>query len=131
MEAMNNAGKSKTKLIVIFNDNNMSISNVGALAKYFAKVRSNPRYFRLKAAQRKLLTTSLRRCKISNAIFRLKTKIKNLIYNSTIFEDLGFRYMGRFTVMIYPPLLMHLKVQKLQIFPLCFILKRLKAKVIL
>lgn len=95
-EAMNNAGRSETRLIVVFNDNNMSISqNVGALAKYFAVVRSNPRYFRMKARTEKAINRiPFVGYKIANRIFRLKTAIKNAIYNSTMFEDLGFRYMG-------------------------------------
>ena len=95
-EAMNNAGRSNTRLIVVFNDNNMSISqNVGSLAKYFAVVRSNPRYFRLKARTEKVINKiPFVGVKLANWIFRIKTDIKNAIYNSTMFEDLGFRYMG-------------------------------------
>lgn len=95
-EAMNNAGRSNTRLIVILNNNEMSISkNVGALAKYFAVVRSRPAYFRIKARTE----TAINKIpfvgeKLSMSIFKLKTKIKNMIYSSTMFEDFGFRYMG-------------------------------------
>ena len=48
-EAMNNAGRSQTNLVVVLNDNEMSISpNVGAMAKYLAKIRSKEGYFRFK-----------------------------------------------------------------------------------
>jgi|LSQX01.3.fsa_nt_gb 1-deoxy-D-xylulose-5-phosphate synthase len=129
-EAMNNAGKSKTKLIVIFNDNNMSISqNVGALAKYFAKVRSNPRYFRLKARTEKIINyIPFVGVKISNAIFRLKTKIKNLIYNSTIFEDLGFRYMGPIYGHDIPALIDALEGAKAANIPVMLHIKTVKGK---
>lgn len=95
-EALNNAGRSGKRLIVILNDNEMSISkNVGSVARYLAVLRSKPGYFRLKARTEKainkipLIGTSL-----SAQIFQLKTRIKNRIYKSTFFEDLGFRYMG-------------------------------------
>ena len=49
-EALNNAGRSKTNLIVILNDNEMSISpNVGSLAKHLAKIRSKKRYVSMNA----------------------------------------------------------------------------------
>lgn len=97
-EALNNAGRAGkgTKLIVILNDNEMSISkNVGALARYFAVIKANPRYFRLKARTENALNKiPFVGRKMAGAIFRLKTALKNKIYNSTMFEDLGFRYMG-------------------------------------
>lgn len=97
-EALNNAGRAGkgTKLIVILNDNEMSISkNVGALARYFAVIKANPRYFRLKAKTENLLNhIPLIGKPMAKGIYRLKTVVKNRIYNSTMFEDLGFRYMG-------------------------------------
>lgn len=97
-EALNNAGRagSGTKLIVILNDNEMSISkNVGALARYFATIKANPRYFRLKAKTENLLNhIPLVGKKLAKLLFRLKTRLKNFIYNSTMFEELGFRYIG-------------------------------------
>lgn len=96
-EALNNAGKTKSKLIVILNDNKMSISeNVGAFASYLAVIRTNPRYFRLKERTEKVLNKiPFIGEKISAWVFNLKTSLKNKIYNrSTFFEDIGFRYMG-------------------------------------
>ncbi len=97
-EALNNAGRAGkgTKLIVILNDNEMSISkNVGALARYFAVIKANPRYFRLKAKTENILNhIPLIGRPLAHGIYRLKTSVKNKIYNSTMFEDLGFRYMG-------------------------------------
>lgn len=95
-EALNHAGSTKTRLIVILNDNEMSISeNVGAMARYLAAVRAKPEYYRFKAGTEK----ALRRIPIvgkslSNHLFRLKTMLKNLIYSSSFFEDLGFKYIG-------------------------------------
>ncbi len=97
-EALNNAGRAGkgTRLIVILNDNEMSISeNVGSLARYLAMIKANPRYFRLKARTEQALNRiPLVGRPTAQALYQAKTKLKNRIYNSTMFEDLGFRYMG-------------------------------------
>ncbi len=95
-EALNNAGRSGKRLIVILNDNEMSISkNVGSVARYLAVLRSKPGYFRLKAGTEKAINRiPFIGVSLSGHIFKLKTKVKNMIYKSTFFEDLGFRYMG-------------------------------------
>lgn len=95
-EALNNAGHSNTRLIVILNENDMSISkNVGALARYLTAIRTNPKYYRLKGEIKDVLhqvpvvgDTTIK------AIVRAKKKLKNTIYSSNFFEDLGFTYMG-------------------------------------
>lgn len=95
-EALNNAGRSKTNLIVILNDNEMSISkNVGSVAKYLTKIRSKKRYVRMKARLERFLDRiPLIGHSMASGLFSFKTAIKNLIYESTIFEKMGFRYMG-------------------------------------
>lgn len=95
-EALNNAGRSNTKLIVILNDNEMSISeNVGSMARYLAVVRSKPEYNKLKAHTEKSLNRiPLIGKKVAHFISKIKTNIKNSMYESTFFEDLGFNYMG-------------------------------------
>lgn len=97
-EALNNAGRAGkgTKLIVVLNDNEMSISqNVGSLARYFAQMRATPRYVRFKSKTEKALSSiPLLGKPLVQGIYNTKTFIKNIIYNSTLFEDLGFRYMG-------------------------------------
>lgn len=95
-EALNNAGRVGKRLIVILNDNEMSISkNVGSVARYLAVIRSSPRYFKLKAkTERALNQIPLVGKKMSASVYKLKTRVKNMIYKSTFFEDLGFRYMG-------------------------------------
>ena len=128
-EALNNAGKTNNKLIVILNDNKMSISeNVGAFASYLAVIRSDPRYFRLKAHTEKALNRiPLVGNKISEKIYDIKTDLKNRIYNnSTFFEDIGFRYMGpidghnikqmcsalKSAKMVNGPVLLHISTKK-------------------
>lgn len=95
-EALNNAGRSKTRLIVILNDNEMSISkNVGSMARYLAVIRSKPEYFQLKAKTEKTINRiPFVGEQISKEIYNLKTRVKNRLYKSTFFEELGFRYMG-------------------------------------
>ena len=96
-EALNNGGRSKTKHIIILNDNKMSISeNVGAFAKYLAVIRSKPGYYNFKASTERTLNKipSIGK-KITEKLYDLKTDIKNKLYTqSTFFEDLGYRYMG-------------------------------------
>lgn len=97
-EALNNAGRAGTgtKLIVVLNDNEMSISpNVGSLARYFAEMRATPRYVKFKSKTEKALSTiPVVGDALVKGIYNTKTFVKNIIYNSTMFEDLGFRYMG-------------------------------------
>jgi len=95
-EALNNAGRSDSRLIVILNDNEMSISkNVGAMARYLTAIRTKPRYYRIKAKTESVLNRiPLIGKHLSMAIFKLKTFLKNAIYRSTWFEELGFRYIG-------------------------------------
>ncbi len=95
-EALNHAGSTQNRLIVILNDNEMSISeNVGSMARYLAAVRAKPEYYRFKAGTEKALNKiPVVGKSLSNHIFKLKTALKNLIYSSSFFEDLGFKYIG-------------------------------------
>lgn len=95
-EALNNAGRQKCKLIVILNDNEMSISkNVGGVARYLAVIRSKPGYFMFKAHTEKFIKRiPLIGKSLARLLFKSKTRLKNFMYKSTFFEDLGFQYMG-------------------------------------
>ncbi len=95
-EALNNAGRTRDKLIIILNDNEMSISeNVGSMARYLAITRSKKRYVTMKDKLEKALSmVPFVGKKLADSVFKLKTKIKNFIYKSTMFEDMGIRYMG-------------------------------------
>lgn len=96
-EALNNGGRSKTKHIIILNDNKMSISeNVGSFAKYLAVIRSKPGYYNLKASTERTLNRIPNvGKKITKRLYDIKTDLKNKLYSqSTFFEDLGYRYMG-------------------------------------
>ncbi len=98
-EGLNNAGRDeKSGLIVILNDNNMSISkNVGSVAMYLSKIRTKPRYYFLKTGTYNFL------CKvplvgkpIAKFVRNLKNYVKSSIYGTTMFEKMGFAYMGPF-----------------------------------
>lgn len=95
-EAMNHAGAAGGRLIVILNDNEMSISeNVGAVARRLAVIRSRPEYYRFKANTEKALKRiPLVGNALSNFIFKIKNTLKSIIYRSSYFEDMGFRYIG-------------------------------------
>lgn len=96
-EALNNAGRMKNaRLIIILNDNGMSISkNVGYLAKRLAKMRSRSGYYKLKAVTEKAVSKiPLVGKKMADGIFKIKTNVKNLMYQSNFFEDMGITYMG-------------------------------------
>lgn len=95
-EALNNAGNEHNNLIVILNDNNMSISdNVGSMAKNLNHIRISPKYFTFKSKIQHALS---RMPKIGAQVQRFititNTKIRKRLYHSTVFEDLGFRYYG-------------------------------------
>ena len=96
-EAINNAGRMKdVRLIIILNDNGMSISkNVGHLAKSLAVMRSRTGYFKLKAMTEKVISKiPLIGKPLATKLFKLKTDVKNMLYQSNFFEDFGVRYMG-------------------------------------
>ncbi len=95
-EALNNAGRSGTRLIVILNDNEMSISqNVGSMARYLAVMRAKPEYTKFKAKTEKVLNKiPFVGSWIARIVSKIKYDIKSSMYESTFFEDLGFKYMG-------------------------------------
>lgn len=91
-EGLNDLGFSKTKMIIILNDNQMSISpNVGGLSEYLSKIRINKRYNDLKKnVQNRLDEKNI----LFKLIKRIKNSIKSLFIPSLFFEDLGIRYIG-------------------------------------
>ncbi|MDD2955231.1 MAG: 1-deoxy-D-xylulose-5-phosphate synthase [Oscillospiraceae bacterium] len=95
-EALNNAGRYPDKIIVVLNDNDMSISqNVGTLAQYLAKIRSRPEYF---AAKDQVNRTLKKMPGVGEPMAKLldasRGMVKSALYHSTLFEDFGFQYLG-------------------------------------
>ena len=96
LEALNDAGNSKTKLIVILNDNEMSISkNVGGISQFLTKIRTKKFYKKSNNSVRKVLekTPSIGPLIIRLAR-RIKYSLKQLVLPNMFFEDLGFKYLG-------------------------------------
>lgn len=91
-EALNNAGHLKKRMLIILNDNEMSIAkNVGAISKYLNKVITNPLYNRIRAEVEKKLNHFPRLRKLADHGFE---SFKHLLVPGIIFEELGFRYFG-------------------------------------
>lgn len=95
-EGMNNAGKSDCNLIVVLNDNEMSISkNTGALALYLAQIRSTRKYYSTKTSVKNVLDkTPIIGKRLGKAAKGTKQLLKFAIYHSNLFENFGFKYLG-------------------------------------
>lgn len=94
-EALNNLPKSQ-RFILILNENEMSISqNIGRFARYIAKVRTKRHYVKAKRFTTKFLSHIPLLGKPTLSLFRkIKQKMKNTLYNSNYFEELGLFYIG-------------------------------------
>ncbi len=95
-EAINDIGQRKTPLVLVLNDNQMSISqNVGGLSKYLVNLRQTQRYqFSKKVIKNLLNNIPFIGKKAKNGISALKDAIKMSVLPSTFFEDLGIEYLG-------------------------------------
>ena len=96
LEALNDAGNSNTNLIVILNDNEMSIAkNVGGISAFLTRIRTRKLYNKSNRYIKKAIS---RIPKLGNGIIKLVRKvkygIKQLIIPNMLFEDLGFKYLG-------------------------------------
>lgn len=96
LEALNDAGYSKSKITVILNDNEMSISpNVGGLNNFLGKLRSKKLYTRTnKLIKKQISTIPIIGKTTVKAIQRIKRSIKQLVIHKMFFEDIGFTYLG-------------------------------------
>ncbi|MCY6959972.1 1-deoxy-D-xylulose-5-phosphate synthase [Clostridium brassicae] len=95
LEALNDVGDRKTNLIVILNDNQMSIAkNVGGLSTYLSKLRVDPKYNKFKSD----FNDALRKTNIGNSfadsIRKIKSGIKQMVVPGMFFEDMGIKYLG-------------------------------------
>ncbi len=92
-EAMNNAGSMNKQLIVILNDNDMSIDKpVGAMSSYLSKLLSSQSYGNIRSIIKKISTKFPRT--FSKMMYRTEEFSKGLIAGGTLFEELGFFYLG-------------------------------------
>ncbi|GCD09461.1 1-deoxy-D-xylulose-5-phosphate synthase [Clostridium tagluense] len=96
MEALNDVGFRKTKMIIVLNDNQMSISkNVGGISKYLSGFRIDPTYNRLK----KEINSTLRKIPsvgngMAKSIHKIKDGIKQVVVPGMLFEHMGIKYLG-------------------------------------
>ena len=92
-EAMNNAGASKTKMIVILNDNDMSISKpVGAMRAYLAKILSTKIYFSLRETIKLIISSFSKR--FSKKAGKAEDFLRSAVTGGTLFSSMGFYYIG-------------------------------------
>ncbi len=96
MEALSNAGSMQKKIIVVLNDNEMSIAkNVGALSEYLSTIRTDPTYSRVKMEVEAVIKSipSIG-SDLARGAMRLKDSLKYFLVPGMFFEDLGFKYLG-------------------------------------
>jgi len=95
-EALNNIGGSKSKIIVVLNDNKMSISgNVGSFSKHLKKIRLKPAYYRFKrGTQFFLKSVPLVGIPTYKLISSIKKSLIRQVYQNNVFETMGFKYIG-------------------------------------
>ncbi len=94
-EGLSDAGESKEPLIVILNDNGMSITpNVGGVAQHLSNIRMRPKYFELKKAWRDMT----KKTPVGRELYQIshvtKEYLKKSLIGSNLFEDMGFSYIG-------------------------------------
>ncbi|MDU3723021.1 MAG: 1-deoxy-D-xylulose-5-phosphate synthase [Clostridium celatum] len=95
LEALNDVGFNKTNMIVVLNDNQMSIcKNVGGLSNHLNKLRIGPGYNKLKEDINSTLNTSNTGKVISSYLHRIKDGVKHALVPSMLFENMGIKYIG-------------------------------------
>jgi 1-deoxy-D-xylulose-5-phosphate synthase len=95
-EGLNNAGHSDRDIVVVLNDNEMSIApNVGAMSKYLNSVQRNPLYNRLRSAVGDIMDKAPRRLSgVTGWVRKWEESVKSFLTPGVLFEELGFRYFG-------------------------------------
>ncbi|RKD32368.1 1-deoxy-D-xylulose-5-phosphate synthase [Lacrimispora algidixylanolytica] len=94
-EALNDIGGGTAKVIIILNDNQMSISeNVGGISSYLYKIRLAPKYIKIKGGIKTTLKKFTLGKTLAKALKKLKSGIKEIMIPNMLFEDMGIKYMG-------------------------------------
>ena len=95
LEALDDVGFNKTNMIIVLNDNQMSISkNVGALSNHLNKLRVGPGYNKLKQDINNTLSHSDAGKTVVQCLHRVKDSLKQLIVEPMLFENMGIKYIG-------------------------------------
>ena len=131
-EGLSNAGLSGEPLIVILNDNGMSITkNVGGVAQHLAHQRLKPQYLRFKKGYRRLMAALPGGQHVYRFTHRIKTAVKESLLPCSLFEDMGFVYLGpvdghdvrgltrllRYARELKAPVLLHIRTVKGKGYP--------------
>ncbi len=126
-EAMADAGHSGLPIIIVLNDNEMSITrNVGGVARHLAKLRVGQQYFRLKRVYHKVMRYLPGGKRVDRFLTTIKTSIKEALFPSSLFESMGFAYLGpanghdihtltrvfRYAHELQKPVLVHINTKK-------------------
>lgn len=128
-EGLNNAARLKRNFIVILNDNEMSISkSQGAVAAYLTQMRSSTKYFDTKTKIKDLLSKTAVGRELSKSVSGTKELVKFAIYQSNIFENLGYKYLGPVNGHSISELIEVLNVAKKMDCPCIIHIKTLKGK---
>jgi len=94
-EALNNLASTTRRMIVVLNDNEMSISaNVGSIARYLGQLLAHPRYNRWKSSVERFARERLKMTWLRKIYLRLEEAVKSIFLRSIIFEEFGLRYIG-------------------------------------
>lgn len=94
-EGLSVAGDSKEPMIVILNDNGMSITrNVGGIAEHLARQRLKPQYLTFKKTYRRVMNATFAGRKIYRVTHQMKKAVKESFLPSSMFENMGFTYLG-------------------------------------
>lgn len=126
-EGLSNAGDCGQQLLVILNDNGMSITpNVGAVADHLAKQRLKPQYLTFKRHYRRIMNATWIGRKVYRFTHKMKQALKQSLLPCSMFENMGFNYMGpvdghdlhhltqilRYARDVNEPVLLHVKTKK-------------------
>ncbi len=94
-EGLNDAAESKEPMVVVLNDNEMSIGkNVGGVSRHLSRLRSSERYLGVKRWYRRTLYSIPGGKQVYLFSSRAKNRIKHFLLQTTIFENMGFKYLG-------------------------------------
>ncbi len=129
-EALNNAGQSQKKLIVILNDNEMSIStNVGAIPKYLCSMRTKKGYYHSKKYVEKVISKMPKGAsQTKNFLSKCKNRIKRWVIPNNFFDDFGFDYYGPIDGHDLKALINIFEIAKLKTDPVFIHIKTKKGK---
>ena len=129
-EALNNAGQLHTKLILILNDNEMSISgNVGAISKYLCRLRTKKGYYHSKDTVENILKKFPKGGRpVRRMLVKMKNKVKHMVLPTNFFDELGFDYLGPIDGHNIKDLINILEVAKINPDPVFIHVKTTKGK---